>query len=278
MATNEQIPWQLDLPEKEVRFDVQAFDAAIQSHGIVFKHWRAMRCPVGMIDAKDIRKPHPDHAGCSKGYLYTLAGSVTCVFSGNSMSARQDDPGIISSASAQITFPRYYNNSAEEVMVAPFDRLYLDEPTITVPFWQLFESDPSGVDKLNYPVVRVFDLIDANQRRYMQDVEFVIQNGKVVWGSDRPAYDAEKSRGTVCSIRYSYHPYWYIAHIPHEIRVAHTEEDFLAGTKDVTKMPQFAVIQREFFFEDQDNDPEAPANSNKARQVKAPKDLVFGPR
>lgn len=269
---------QLDLPENEIRFDVGAFDQAIKSHGIRFKHWRAMRCPAGLIDPKDIRRPHPDHAGCSNGYIYTLAGTMTCVFTGNSMSSHSEDPGLVVSAQAQITLPRTYDCSEEEVRVAPFDRLYLDECCLTVSFWQLFESNATGVDKLNFPVVQVIDLIDANLRRYDQGTSFTVEDGKLVWSADRPFFDAERQRGTVCSVRFTYHPYWYVVSLPHEIRVAHTEEDFLQGTHGIVRMPQMAVIQREYIFENQDNDPQAPADSNKARQVKAPPDLSFGPR
>ena len=271
--------WQIDLPEKEVRFDVAAFDAAIHNHGVQFKHWRAMKCPVGLVDAKDIRRPHPDHSGCSNGYLYTLAGKMTCLFTGNSMSSRSDDPGLINSASASITIPRHYDESMERVMVAPFDRLYLDEEGITVPFWQLTEVSMSGIDKLNFPVSKVVDLIDADMERYVEGVDFSVVDGRIRWGSRLPKFIAEENRGTVYSIRYTYHPYWYIVHLPHEIRVGSSEEDFLNGTKQVTKMPQFAVIQREFFFENQDNDELAVADSNKARQVRPPKEtLDFGSR
>lgn len=269
---------QLDLPEQEIRFDVAAFDEAVKSHGIWFKHWRAMRCPGGLIDPKDIRRPHADHAGCSNGYIYTAAGKIGCLFTGNGLSPSAEDPGLAMSAHAQITLPRYYEGTIEEVTIAPFDRLFLDQKNITVSFWQLAETNQTGIDKLNFPIVKVIDLMDAHLTRYYEG-DYTIQDGRIVWGSNRPPYDAENNRGTVYSVRYTYHPYWYVIQLPHEIRVAHVEEDFLEGTRCVVRMPQFATIQREYVFENQDNDPEAVADSNKARQIKGPSEtLVFGPR
>lgn len=262
-----------DLPDAAVSFDIEQFDNAIRSHGVTFVHWRAMRCPVGMIDENDSRRPHEDHSGCSNGFLYTRAGEITCLFSGNSSQPQFSELGVLDSSTVTITLPPRYDDNGEPLYIAPFDRLYLKEESIVVPDWQLFRSTGS-LDKLRFIAVTVQDLVDAGNNRY-DGQDFSVDQGSIRWiGSRRPAVDPITGQGSVCSVRFTYRPYWYVKSMIHEVRVSQAE-DPVTGERRIFRMPQSAQLQREFVFEKNSRDELAP---DQARQVKAPDHLNLGPR
>lgn len=163
-----QTVYRKEIPDREAHsFDVSAFDEAIDSQGVRLIHYRSMRCPVGLIDIGDNRRPHEDHAGCSNGFVYTMAGAVTSLFTSNSKKEMSGDIGALEGATVSVTFQRFYdeldaNGAPVPISISPYDRLYLDEPGIVVPTSGTFEYNMSGVNKLHFPVVAVHDLIDCN--------------------------------------------------------------------------------------------------------------------
>lgn len=267
----------IEFPERMgVSFDVDAFDDAINSQGVKLLHYRAMRCPVGLIDRYDNRRPDHDHSGCSNGFIYTKAGDLTSLFTSNSKAPKTTDMGTFDGSTVQVTVQRFYDNTTDPVYIAPFDRFYLNEERIVVPTWQLFESSITGKEKLQFPVVEVQDLMSADGRVYSEGTHFVVRGGFIVWtGSERPAFDASQNRGQVCAIRYLYRPYWYCQRLLHEVRVAQAE-DRQTGKRVVQRMPQALVLQREYVFEKEETTPEG---ENSERQMPQPRDgSVFGPR
>jgi hypothetical protein len=271
-------PVATDLPA-DVHFEVSDFDNLIEEQGMTFVHFRAMPCPVGKSDRYDIRKTHEDHAGCSNGFLYRPAGEVTAVATGNARSKSLIDVGILNGSSMQVTPARYYsNNPTEEVIVAPFDRFYLKDSKAMVVHSQLFESNQSGMDRLQYPAVKVEALIDSNGVSYEQEADFVIEKGQVRWvGMNRPAMDPMSNKGQVCSVRYRYIPYWYVDRILHEIRVvkAYDEKQQAVVTQ---RMPYAIMLQRENAFEGSERNDEKAPNPDSGRQAVAPRTGSFGPR
>jgi hypothetical protein len=263
-----------DIPNEALSFDVEAFDQALRSQGVTFIHFRAMRCPVGMIDEFDIRRPHEDHSGCSNGFIYTKAGEITCLFTGNNTQSQIAEVGIMDGSTVSVTLPRFYDNSETPLYIAPFDRLYLNEEKIVVPNWQLFRTN--GVkDKLNFLAATVQDLMDSQGKTYLSGRDFHVEAGQVAWEpSKAPGFDPESGKGLICSIRYTYRPYWYVKHLVHEVRVSQAENIY-TGTREINRMPQAVVLQREYVFEKNDRDDAAP---DKARQVKPPDGPRFGPR
>lgn len=262
-----------NLPNAAVSFDVEQFDNAIRNHGVTFVHFRAMRCPVGMIDQYDSRRPHEDHSGCSNGFLYTRAGEITCLFTSNSTNSTTTDLGIMDGSTVSVTMPRYYDGTQEPVYVAPFDRLYLVEENIVVVNWQLFQHNLAGIDKLNFLAVGVQDLVDSQNRRF-QLGDFEIREGKLHWIGSRPGADPQTGKGLVCSVRYLYRPYWYVKSLIHEVRVSQAENS-VTGVREVNRMPQAIQLQREYVFEKNERDDLAPEQD---RQVKPPAGPRFGPR
>jgi hypothetical protein len=265
----------MEFPSQAVTFDIDAFDELIRTQGIMFIHWRSTRCPVGMVDQYDMRKPHEDHSGCSNGFLYTEAGEVTCLFTGNSNVRESSPSGYMDQATVQLTLPRFYDRkseaeSLEPIDIAQFDRLYLPNPSITVTHWQLFTSHISGTEKLSFPVVKVKDLIDNQGKRYYPEHDFNVVAGQIVWGDKHPEF------GAVCSVRYTYRPYWYVARLLHEIRVSQAENE-ITGVRETQRLPQAVILNREYVFEKENKDELAP-DPNSPRQVKGPQDGIFAPR
>lgn len=276
-----------DIPPHDISFDAEAFDAAIRSQGVKLVHYRAMRCPVGMTDISDGQRPHPDHEGCSNGFIYTKVGTVTALFIGNSKHKQSHDLGFWDGSTVQVSFPRQYDESLEELAVAPFDRFYLDETSLTVPTWQLFLHHETGDDRLKYPVATVEELVDYRGERYYQDEDFTVCQGRIKWiGAHRPSQQLDVGpvpsgdRGAVCSIRYRYTPYWICGQVLHELRVSQIQND-ISGERSLQRMPQSVMLHREYVALNKQQDTEevrSPVDADVLRQVLGPSYGGFGPK
>lgn len=281
-----------DIPPTDLSIDFNAFDRAIRSQGVRLVHYRALRCPVGMTDIGDNRRPHPDHSGCSNGFLYFKAGVCTALFTGNSKHKNPAEIGFYDGSTAQVTFPTHYDDSEDAVIVAPFDRFYLEEDAITVPMWQLFLHHETGQDRLKYPVIKVEQLVDSRGEKYNQDQDFVVTDGQIQWlGGRRPVSELNlgpgagtgTDRGAVCSVRYQYRPFWYCGQVLHEVRVAQVQ-DPISGTRTLMRMPQSVMLHREYVSLNKQQDQEEVAVGGQAqdsdflRQVLGSLNGGFGPR
>jgi len=275
----------IDHREVQVSFDAEAFDQAVRSHGVRLVHYTALRSPVGMTDLDDNRRPLPDHSGSSNGFLYTKAGVIRALFLGNSNRPDLRDIGFVDGASSTVTFPRSYEDGTE-FYLAPFDRFYLEEESIVVPTWQLTRANASGIERLSFPAVSVEQLVDSRGDFYRQEQDFCVKNGQVVWldGGRRPMPDLETGRDAVIGIRYRYRPFWYCARMLHEIRVAQVES-LVNDDRRLIRMPQQALLNREFLFLNENQDDQAIRNPKlpdsgptSPRQAVEPEDGGFGPR
>lgn len=256
-----------------VRFDPAAFDMVLRSHGVVMEHFRAIRCPLGVVDKFDARS-HGDHSNCSNGFIYKHAGDVTVFFSGNGSTAALEDMGIVDGSTTQVTLPRYYDGGSKEIAVQHYDRFFLKDVATFSVNTQLIEAHITGTDRLQYHAVEVEHVIDADGTEYSEG-DYQIQGGRLVWtGSKRPQYDPKTSRGTVYSIRYRYVPFWYVKNIIHEVRVARIY-DHQKDQEVLVRMPHAIQLQREFMFE---NEERARNGKIDERDVKAPRSGSFGAR
>jgi len=265
-----------DLPDVTMSFDLEAFDTAISTSGVKLVHYSALRCPVGITDVDDNRRAHPDHAGCSKGFLYHKVGTIQALLTGNGNTQSLRDIGFVDGASFVSTFTRTYSDCDKPFMAAPFDRFYLDEESITVPTWQLSRASASGTERLAFPVVMVERLVDSRGDEYKQGEDFCIKDGLINWKEDgrRPMDDLETGRGAVISVRYSYRPFFYVERLMHEIRVAQVES-ILTNDRKLVRANQQLLLNREFLYLDSENDPQSIAQRN-PRQQPGPDDGGFG--
>lgn len=254
-------------------FSADNFDNGVTANGTLMVHWRAMPCPIGLLDGDpdDIRRPHVDHGAmkqgqCSNGYLYTCAGEVYAVFQGNSKEVQMQDPGRVDGSTVQVTFTRFYNsNPAQRVRATFADRFYLKDDTVTVDTSQRLAKSATDYDMPNYEVACVQDLVDSTGKSYVQGTDFDIQNGKIHWlGTNRPSYDLAAQKGQVFTVRYTYRPFYYVKKMIHEVRLAKVQESIMADAI-VEQMPQSALLIREIYFKTSDRDPLA-VNPNNPRQ------------
>lgn len=283
---------QTDIPGHRISFDVEAFDEAIENQGVTLVHYRALRCPVGMTDLDDNRRTHPDHEGCSNGFIYTRVGTVRGLFINNSNRKRPDDLGFWDGSTVQVTMPRFYDDPDDQrIFVAPFDRFYLEEADHLVPSWQLFVHHESGLDRLKYPVAMVEELVDSAGLRYYEGQDFKISHGGLQWLTQRrptpnlttgpggSGFDTD--RGCICAIRYRYQPYWYVGQVLHEIRTTQVT-DPVTGDRRVERMPQAVMLHREYVALSRDqNEPGEPGtglDSDAMRTLMGPMNGGFGPK
>jgi hypothetical protein len=240
----------LEIPFDPVNFDITSFDNFIKSNGVELFHYKAVKCPIGMVSSMDIRSPHHEHSNCFNGYIYKLAGVVRATFTNNSATAQLTDMGIIDGSTVQATFPRFYEDSPEKrVYVQLFDRFYIKDLSVLVSNTQLFEAHVSGIDKMTYKVEQVEYVIDSNGKEY-SDADFAIIDGKIRWtGSNTPTngFDASLNKGMVCSIKYLYTPFFYASRLLHEVRIAQ-KSDFKTGTRTPERVPYAAFLSREYYM------------------------------
>lgn len=275
--------YQTQIPTLEAfNFDVDAFDDAIRSQGVMLEHYRAMRCPVGIIDRDDtVRRPHEHHEGCSNGFIYTKVGCFQALFTGNGSSSDSRDQGLAESSSAQITAPRFYaapegtpqHECKDRVLLAPYDRLYYPDASFVVGNWELVEAHPSGRDRLSFPAERITAVIDNTGKRY-SDADWTVENGWLVWkGSNQPGLDSGTGKGRIYTVHFVYRPFWYVQKLNHEIRVAAIDDPELGRISE--RMPQGATIQREYVYLNKEQD---PVNAGDARMHREPADGSFPAR
>jgi len=274
-----------DLPQVDVAFDLEAFNEAIRSQGVKLVHFRAMRCPVGMTDLEDNRRPHPHHEGCFNGFIYDKVDCITALMTGNNKKKSLEDVGYVDFSSVQCTFPMTYDDSDVNLIIAPFDRFFLDEKTANVVMWQLFKHHETGIDRLKYPVEGVQgSIIDSRGERYEEDVDFKVAQGQIKWIGRRPAPEIDvgpgmsgfgSDRGAVCSVRYTYRPFWYVGTIQHELRFGQVQDGF---DRKAVRAPQMASLHREFVAQSTDQEAVTPTTSEEIRKVVGSMYGGFGPK
>lgn len=273
-----------ELPSVDITFDLEAFNEAIRSQGVKLVHYRATRCPVGMTDIGDNRRPHPHHEDCFNGFIYDKVGCITALMTSNNKKRSLEDVGFVDFSSVQSTFPQTYDNSEDKFIVAPFDRFYLDEESANVVMWQLFQHHETGIDRLKYPVACVQGpIIDNRGERFVENDDFTVANGQIKWGSNRPAAQVDvgpgmgngfgTDRGAVCSVRYTYRPYWYVGSIPHELRFGQVQEGF---ERKAVRAPQMCVLHREYVAQNTEQESAVATTSEELRKVMAPMYGGFG--
>lgn len=271
-------------------FNSGAFDDAIDSQGVTLIHYRALPCPMGMIDKNDqVRHVHPPHPGCSNGVLFRKMGMIRALFVGNAAQEQQQDIGLLDGSTVNVTLPRFYTEfcpedgqppckDRERIYVAPFDRFHLKEDESPI-FWEtteLVEYSLSGVDRLRYRAERVDQLVDNLMRTYQQGRDFQLQDGKVVWmGKNRPGSDTETEdgRGRVYSIWYLYRPWWYVGRIVHQGRLCQVQ-DPITGERRVERMPMEVQLDRETLH--QNSTSSGPSGTDQ-RENRPPRDGSFSP-
>ena len=231
-----------------VAFDLHAFQQAVQAHGISFVHYRAMIDPVGLIDKDDIRRPDPGLPTAHNGMVYTKAGCFKALLISNTKEVKASTGGLVDASTAQMT-PEGVYACGEQVFLAPYDKLYLEDENVLVTRHERLEHNITGIDRPKFPSLKVQDCMDAKGVYYREGVDFKLQNGEIHWGDNRPGINPDTGKGVIFAIRYLYRPHWYVQRLVHEIRMVQ-QRDMIYGNVMVAA-PQTAIVQREFVFENE---------------------------
>lgn len=273
MSTKKPQILEIFMPSEGVLPDVAALDGFIESHGIELVHYQSMPCPLGVTDLHDSRS-HAHHSNCSNGLIYEEAGVCTSMFSGNSSSSMLEQAGIIDGSTVQVTLPRFYDGTQTPVEVQSMDRFYLKDFAGARTTSQRFEHSQGETDRLDFPILTVKALMGADGVTYKQDQDFAVRDGVIVWGNKKqPAYDPKSERGEICSVRYSYRPYFYVKTLLHDVRVTKSVNP-QTGETSVVRLPYAVLLSREYVPLNEINDDERPD----MRDVRGPRHGGFGPR
>lgn len=269
MAVNFQLPYEA------LGLDVDAFDKFIKDQGVPLDHYKAVACPIGMIDSLDVRSPHHEHANCSNGYIYKFAGTVTATFTNNSAITSLGEVGLIDGSVVNVTFPRFYDNCTDKhVYIQLYDRFYVKDCAVLVPNTQKIEAHITGIDKLTYMAEKVEYVIDAHNKEYSNS-DFNIVNGRIEWsGDNRPGFNPDINKGVIYSIRYLYTPFFYASRLIHEVRIIN-RSDFKTGSRTHFRAPYAALLSREYYMYKEERSENL---EDSRRDLPSPRDSVFGPR
>jgi hypothetical protein len=249
----------LNLQDYQISFDPLAFDEFVRSQGLWITHLAATPDPRGMAsrgDNRDINNLRPED---SDGFIYDEVGRFQALFTSNSTNVQNEPIGELAFSTAYMTMPRFYPKTGEQITIHPWDRFYIEDVETEVVNMQFLEARREGVDRLQYPAIKVEKLIDTDGVVYKQDVDFSItKSGDIKWlGQKRPMWNPKTGRGLVYSVRYRYTPFFIVNKLLHEIRVAQITNP-RSFERSVERMPYQVQVVREHVFRDNNVDPKAP--------------------
>jgi hypothetical protein len=256
------------LPDEQVGMDPAAFDNTVRGKGAPLIHFRAIRCPVGLVDPNDVRRTHDDHTGCSNGFIYKAIGRVTATLTSNATEVRKLDIGFLDGSTVMAVFPRFYDSDPNKrVLVRPFDRFYLEQEDLLTGTWDVAKRRLDGNnDRFEFPSVQVEHLVDSDGVWYLQNHDFdLTPSGDLAWRAGKGP-----SIGTVYTAWYQYRPYWLVDRLVHELRLFPTHDFVETDKVKMERLGFGAVLQREYVHRTQTPDDQAPDKQN---QQKLPPDL-----
>lgn len=238
----------IDIPFQPVTFDQDANNAFINAHGFKFEHHKAIICPLGMTDSMETRSPRHDHPACSNGFIYEYAGDVTVLVKNNSAVLSLQEVGIYDGSVLDVTFPTFYDDDKNKtVFVQLYDRFVVKDVNFLVPNTQRFDAQVSGLNKMTYKVEKVEFLMDSQGVRYGPE-DYEVRNGAIVFtGTKVPPFDPVLNRGSVCSIRYLYTPFFYASRLMHEVRLV-KQDNFKSPVRESIRGNYGALLSREYYL------------------------------
>lgn len=241
--------FQFPQPFVSLSFDMGAFNNAIMSQGVYFRHIRGMPDPRGLRQMGDNRRD-PD-ASSSDGLIYKPYKCFIGLFQVNGKEVDFNIAGEVDMSAATITPTQFYKDSDEPIAINVFDRLEIENIELRVVTSQLVEANFTGKDRLNFPALCVEYLVGSDGYEYTEGNNFQVNlNGDIEWLTQkRPSVDPATGKGEVYSIRYRYKPYFVVTRLMHEIRVAQTQNR-QSGDRYLERAPYQIQVTRENVFRD----------------------------
>lgn len=257
------------LPVQALTIDVDAQDYIVSTQGILYNHYLAMECPLGIVDRFDPRAEHVEHDTCQGGLIYKLAGKVFATSTSNSSDKTLRTQGEIDASTQMFTFRRGYEDCDCAVTVGVYDKLeYAEEPPYIVQRQRIQYNSKTNIDRLQFPAIKIQILMDSEGISYNEGSDYILTNGNIVWIGNRPKVNPDTGRGGVYQVRYLYRPYWIVKSITKDIRVARQNND---DGSTLAKSNIAAICQREYQYMNEKNQNDA-AVSTDPHQLPQPDD------
>lgn len=231
-----------------VSFNLDAMDQFVHNNSVSLEHWMAIPSPIGLKERGDIRRSEILDTLESNGLLYKKVGEFNAAFLSNSHNKSDIDGGVLDSATARITMPRFYNDGVKTIYLAAGDRLFIKDLEIKIANYQRVEYNGKISDFLQFPALSVEFLIDSLGNEYEQGKHFNLdKNGNICWitGENNPGIDLDTGKGRVYAVRYLYTAFFYVVNLINEVRIGRITE----GDERVpARMGYQANIAREFVY------------------------------
>lgn len=259
----------------QASFDLNKQDQFVTSLGVQFVHWKAVPSPIGLKEKGDYRRSDSVDTISSNGFLYKKSGCFTATMVGNSRSQKRSDGGLLDDSMARMIMPRFYDKSGEaaagdRIYLAPGDRVYIADPNadVLVPNYQRMEYESDQDNRPMFPICKMEFIDDSLGRSYQEGKDFEITTaGDIRWipGGENPGIDPDTKKGRIYSVRYLYKAFWYILSIPSEVRITNVTD---GDTRAPQRMPSYAIIQREYVYQNQINSKTSNLKPEEPRRVR----------
>jgi hypothetical protein len=233
------------IPDVSIRGE--SWDQLAENRGIRFLHKIAAPCP-NMKRLVD-NNHDPECPFCDGSQiLYVQEKEIWGTFSNNTLEKMFEVQGVWEIGTAVITFPTEYPDGTQAYFNV-FDKLECPDFQIRLSDLKEYQPLTSGETGTNYPIINVCDMtsvVNNTLKKYVQDVDFTIQNGNISWtpGSE-PNYNSIEEIGEVLSITYSANPVYNVIQTLHEIRAT---QQMINGVKTAKRLPQQVLVKRDFLF------------------------------
>jgi hypothetical protein len=238
-------------PLPEPHHDAAAYDEFIKAHGLRWTHYKSAFCP--NVSDIDNRQHDPNCRTCDNGYIFYGGAEVMGFLEQGKLERFYEIQGLWEAGQAIVTFTSYQDGPDGSVSKGPMNDFLLGDKVVCLDYtfaWpEIVEINRNGVDRLKYPALEVEFLSDVD-REYKESVDFKINSdGFIEWlpGGKRPAWQPDKDRGSVYSIRYSANPVYFVEQVLREIR-ATKGENRETGAIEAVRLPQQLLIKRDFMF------------------------------
>lgn len=263
-------------PQVQVSFDLRRLEIGLSTGlGVDYKHYKAMPSPIGLKDRGDYRREDGVDTITSNGMVYKCAGTITATMTDNIR--HQKDGGQVSlldPSESRLVLPRFYNqgddvSNGDRIYLMPGDRIYMSDPQADdkVPNSHKMDYEPNIDNVPMFPIVQLEgNIVDSRNIEYKQGVDFTITcEGNIRWsvGGRNPGIDVDTGKGRIYSVRYLYKAYWYVTALPKEVRITNVTTN---GVRSPERMPQLAVITREYIFHNQNRGDKLNQNKPKDPQ------------
>jgi hypothetical protein len=225
----------------------ESWDQLVQNRGIRFVHKMAAPCP-NMRRLND-NSHEPECPFCDGSQiLYIQEKEIFGTFTNNSLEKLFEVQGVWEIGTAVITFPTEYPDG-DQADFNVFDKLMCPDFQVRLTDLKEYEPNNNNLMSLKYPIIKVFDMssvVDGVLKKYIQGVDFIIENGNIKWQSGyEPAYNFVEEIGAVLSITYSANPVYNVLQNMHEIRAT---QQMVNGQKVAKRLPQHVLVKRDFLF------------------------------